>query len=669
MRDLKCNKEIMTDGAGRLSSALALRIVHILGLSHLPSGFQGRIGDAKGLWSIDPRYHGEEEWIEIYDSQRKWKRSGKLDDLDFKDPAHRTFEVNKCSGKLKPADLNLQLLPILDDRANSKPAMYKAIAQLVKDDLGERIESQRLAMENPLSFRKWVREANPRLGDRVKHGAVPFVAAMPDSMEEKLNMFVDAGFDPLKLKYLNDLSKKYYDQKCEELKKQLHITVPRSTYAFMVPDFAGVLEVDEIFIHISESFVDELSPLSGCPFQGMDVLVARSPAHYASDIQRVRAVVKEELLGLKDVVVFPTKGNRSLADKLSGGDYDGDLAWICWEPSIVTKFVNANVPHIPDLVKEGFISKDRTTYEELVNGEADPTTTFLSRSFEFNLENSMLGICTSFKENLCYTQQRIDSKEAVYLSTLLSNLVDHAKQGYIFTEVEWNSFRKALIKQIPRQPLYKSGILDEKSTYIIDRLKFVANSTVEKILTNFHRMTSKPEYWDSDLVTYYDWAQKEGLVHPEWLGILKNLKMELGKVGAEWNRLVLQEGGKTDEPFASAATKCYERFQAIQPDGNTPLTRTLIEEWHQNPGMSRWALLRASCAFAMYSKKSFVWWMAGIQLCHIKSIKMGGVISMVPQMYAMLKPDNTFVKLRLSEEMVYQWEDENAEDMEGRRWG
>jgi hypothetical protein len=50
-------------------------------------------------------------------------------------------------------------------------------------------------------------------------------------------------------------------------------------------------------------------------------------------------------------------------------------------------------------------------------------------------------------------------------------------------------------------------------------------------------------------------------------------------------------------------------------------------------------------------------------------MKMGGVISMVPQMYAMLKPDNTFVKLRLSEEMVYQWEDENAEDMERRRWG
>jgi hypothetical protein len=56
------------------------------------------------------------------------------------------------------------------------------------------------------------------------------VAALPESLEEKLNMFLDAGFDPLKLSYLNTLAQKYYNQKCEELKKQLHITVPRSTF-------------------------------------------------------------------------------------------------------------------------------------------------------------------------------------------------------------------------------------------------------------------------------------------------------------------------------------------------------------------------------------------------------------------------------------------------------
>jgi hypothetical protein len=662
----------MTDGSGRLSSALALEIVQTLGLSHLPSAFQGRLGDAKGLWSIDPSYHGEEKWIEIYDSQRKWARSGEIaDDHDYEDPAHRTFEVNKWSRKLKPADLNHQLLPILMDRAHSRTRMRQDIETLLKNDLVERIESQKLAMQNPLSFRKWVRDSNSRLAERVKHGAVPFMAALPESIEEKMNMLLDAGFDPLKLTYLNELSQKYFNQKCEDLKKQLHITVPRSTYAYMVPDFAEVLEPDEIYIHFSESFVDELSPLSGCPLNGMDVLVARSPAHFASDIQRVRAVVKAELLGLKDVIVFPTKGNPSLADKLSGGDYDGDLAWVCWEPSIVENFNNAEVPQCPNLVDEGYILKDRTTYEELAKGELDPTTTFLRRSFGFNLENSMLGICTVFKENLCYTQRKINSNEAVYLSTLLSNLVDHAKQGYTFTEVQWDHFRRTIVKEIPRQPLYKSGGLDPKAQYIIDRLMFVADSTVEHLLTKFHQNKAKTESGDADLVEYSQWAHKEALKSPEWLGILQKLKADITQLEAEWKRLHPKGGSKTNEPFESTVTRCYERFQAIQPEGDTLLTRSLLEPWHGHPEASRWAHLRASQAFALYPRSyvsSFVWWMAGAQLCHLKAVKLGAVISAAPHMHAMLKPDSTFVKLRLGEQAMYQLEDAEADGVGEGQW-
>lgn len=662
------NNQIMTDGAGRLSAALALKIVHILGLSHLPSGFQGRIGDAKGFWSIDPQYHGDEEWIEIYDSQRKWKRSGQtVDDPDFKDPAHRTFEVNKFSNVLKPADLNFQLLPILVDRATSKPAMHKAIESLLREDLQTRIESQRLAMENPMSFRKWVYTSNSRIGDRVRHGQVPFMGALPDSTEEKLNMFLDAGFDALKLKFLNELAQKYYNQKCEDLKKQLHITVPRSTYAFMVPDFSGVLEEDEIYIHMSESFVDELSPLAGCPLRGVDVLVARSPAHFASDIQRVRAVVKESLLGLKDVVIFPTKGSPSLADKLSGGDYDGDLAWVCWEPSIVNNFSNAPVPKMPDLVKEGLILKDRTTYEELVKGEPDPTSTFLRQSFEFNLEPSMLGVCTVFKENLCYTKGRINSKEGIYLSTLVSNLVDQAKQGYTFTEIEWAHFRKSIITTVPRQPLYKNGDLDPAAKHIIDRLMYIADHTIRKILTEFHRSTNKAEYWDADLAAYFEWAQEKALMHQEWFLVLDKLKIDIGEVEAEWKRMIPSDGMKSDVPFSSAVTKCFERFQAIEPADDGLLGRSLLETWHQNPESSRWALLRASCAFAMHPRSyvaNYVWWVAGVQLCHIKAIKTKGVVSMTPQMYAMMKPNATFVKLRLNVDLNYEWEGEASGEVD-----
>lgn len=56
------NDEIMTDGGGRISLALALQVVARLGLDHMPSAYQCRFGSAKGLWSIDPQDTSEQEW-------------------------------------------------------------------------------------------------------------------------------------------------------------------------------------------------------------------------------------------------------------------------------------------------------------------------------------------------------------------------------------------------------------------------------------------------------------------------------------------------------------------------------------------------------------------------------------------------------------------------------
>jgi hypothetical protein len=58
-------------------------------------------------------------------------------------------------------------------------------------------------------------------------------------------------------------------------------------------------------------------------------LVARHPSLRCSDMQKVRAVYKEELSHLTNVVVFLSKGSVPLAQKLQGGDYDDDTFWLC----------------------------------------------------------------------------------------------------------------------------------------------------------------------------------------------------------------------------------------------------------------------------------------------------------------------------------------------------
>jgi hypothetical protein len=95
-----------------------------------------------------------------------------------------------------------------------------------------------------------------------------------------------------------------------------------------------------------------------------------------------RAGKQERTVGIERCHCFSTKGRSFLASKLSGGDYDGDGAWVCWDTAIVDNFVNVAVPECPDLVKEGYVDKISTTYKELVQGHEDPTSIFLRRSFD-----------------------------------------------------------------------------------------------------------------------------------------------------------------------------------------------------------------------------------------------------------------------------------------------
>lgn len=188
-------------------------------------------------------------------------------------------------------------------------------------------------------------------------------------------------------------------------------------------------------------------------------------------------------MGLKDVIVFSSKGNLPLAKKLSGGDYDGDIAWVCWEPSLVTNFHNADFPDVPDLIKQGHIEKDTTTYRDLLLESEDVIATFLERSLHSNLQENLLGVCTSYREKFCYAFNNVESQRAIFLSTLVSSLVDQAKQGYRLTLSSWsNNIRQNVIKFDGRQPpAYKGDTAPRRCHHIIEHLKFeVAHQTGEK---------------------------------------------------------------------------------------------------------------------------------------------------------------------------------------------
>ena len=666
--------KVMNDGIGRMSRSVARKVRDALGLADIPSAVQGRLGSAKGMWLMDVADMGDEDWIETWPSQRKWI-------CDFADKYQRTLEIRSVATELKSAGLNLQLLPVLEDRAKDKKLMREAIGTRLTNDLRRQFDSQKSALNRPIEFRQWINENNSNRSDRVTHGYVPFLAGLPDNKEETLNFLLNSGFDPKKQKFIQEMAWELQKQRCETLKTKLNIRVGKSAYVYMVVDFWGVLEENEIHLGFSNKFRDEYSGDEGggesfTLLADRDVLVARSPAHFVSDVQRVRAVFKSELHALKDVIVFSAKGNIPLADKLSGGDYDGDMAWVCWDPDIVDSFVNAEVPSAPDLSR--YLSKDKTKFEDLKSeivlssqsgidlaaaARDEAIYKMINKSFHFAMQPNFLGICTNYKERLCYHNNSVSNNAAVILSSLVGNLVDQSKQGIIFNTPAWEQLRKerlGLRGVHLEDPAYKGDIWvgPGEPRHIIDYLKFtIAKPAIDRELEAFHKAMQKgrakagvsqgeedlesANHWDPDLVVYYEGFKAITQGSRSCSALLKSLENIIGQVCVEWQRI---HAGSSDLSFPAKVNQVYEKWRAIESKvlGGTNRVDSKIAKLLSQPylcgvgksgtdgsgtavdassELSYFGLLKASTAFKLYYNRNprFVWQMAGRGLATIKA--------------------------------------------------
>lgn len=65
------------------------------------------------------------------------------------------------------------------------------------------------------------------------------------------------------------------------------------------------------------------------------MLVTKNPCFHPGDIRKLKAVFKEELSHLVNVIVFSQKGSRPTQNMMSGGDLDGDVYMIIEDEEIV----------------------------------------------------------------------------------------------------------------------------------------------------------------------------------------------------------------------------------------------------------------------------------------------------------------------------------------------
>ncbi|OJJ83120.1 RNA dependent RNA polymerase [Aspergillus glaucus CBS 516.65] len=622
LRD-KPGQTVMNDGCALMSRGLAKEICDSLGISgNTPSCFQGRIAGAKGLWMVDrrrshPFADDDDIWIQISDSQLKIEPHPE----SWQEPIDEeklTFEVVKWSKPLHPVELNVQLLGILENGGSVKEyiaeltregidALYRDFAEVLQSNSNilcrSLIQKLRPADDNSGLMAYKVRRLEQWVANDIE-GIVRFTEAG----------FAPQSFYPLRKRLgrcLRALLKQYVDE--------LHIEVPLSTYAFCIADPYGALRPDEVHLGFSNNWQAGGFAFEDNLLDGMDVLVGRLPAHLPSDIQRRRAVWKPELRHFKDVIVFSTQGDMPLAHMLSGGDYDGDTPWICWDQKIVQSFQNSDLPEQElSYPAEHFgFTKHSVPMREIQSPDE-----FWQRVFTFNLTLSNLGRCTVEHEKVSYDES-INSRNAKELASLLGHLVDGRKGGVHLSEQAWRQYRKRISPRTREPPAYRNLGRRYKTSNIIDYLKFwVASRQRDTVLEQLERQFPEAAIMrdlDEDLIRPWNeacqLAQADKVDSGNLQAILENTVHEFNNLKQQWSSSFRGENNTMRE--FTQAREAAERAKAIPPPTAKRGDHPLLHTWRHDHGA--WMRVLASCAYKKCPEASFVIHAFGEILCQIKA--------------------------------------------------
>ena len=137
------------------------------------------------------------------------------------------------------------------------------------------------------------------------------------------------------------------------LKHKARIPIDDGVTLFGIMDETGYLEEGEVYVTFRDA---EFITGHASDLDNQKVIVTRSPALHPGDIQLATNIIPPKshpLRALKNCIVFSQKGQRDLPSCLSGGDLDGDIFGVIWDPRAVRQcksiFEPADYPRVEPL--------------------------------------------------------------------------------------------------------------------------------------------------------------------------------------------------------------------------------------------------------------------------------------------------------------------------------
>ncbi|KAI0306233.1 RNA dependent RNA polymerase-domain-containing protein [Multifurca ochricompacta] len=410
-----------------------------------PSAYQFRFLGYKGVVVVDSRLEGIR--MRLRKSQQKF-------------PVHNVteagFEIARSFDYPNPVHLNRPAIMALEDRG------VKAEAFL---DLQDKAKADIYLSSNSLEDFK-VLLMRHGLGGTYHLGFI---------VEQLSNLGLDFNDNndkkAIKSAFFERLLRYAMNHSLREVKYKARIPVPHSYQLVGVADEgqayinegvdpSRVFTLKEGFIYVC---VQEAADKEPEYFKGT-CLISRSPVIHPGDVQRVYAVgepPKDKICffrNLKNVVVLPAIGNRSLASGLAGGDLDGDTYDIyIGNPALLPTIQAPSASYPPGEIR--MLDKDRgdATVEDI----CDFIVEYINSDVMGLLADRHIVIADQSKDG-------VFDERCMRLAALCSKAVDYPKNG-VPVDIHNNNLPKTLIKFKPDWHKAEVTGARELDYYVSDR--------------------------------------------------------------------------------------------------------------------------------------------------------------------------------------------------------
>ncbi len=293
-------KRVFSDGVGTISWGAMQELWDALPKRSVDATcFQIRWAGVKGLLVFDPTLQGKVICV------RK--------ESMMKFPSRDLRELGICDVASRPLRLvlNRQMIKILEDMETN--------------------DSWFLALQNDaLEFLRGVTATALNTSTFLQYQDIGNAINLASFIKQLDKMDIDYRCDA----FLKSVVEHVVLRELRLLKHKARIPVPKGATLFGVMDETGFLKEKEVYVCFDERR-GKSGELMDATLTDGPIIVTRSPALHPGDIQYVKMVRPPQshpLRRLRNCIVFSQKGTRDLPSQLSGGDLDGDLYNVIWDP-------------------------------------------------------------------------------------------------------------------------------------------------------------------------------------------------------------------------------------------------------------------------------------------------------------------------------------------------